>query len=358
MKYKIYNQKGKTLSRKVDLDESIFNAKINEHLMSLSAQVYLANQRQSNAHTKTRAERRGGGAKPWAQKGTGRARHGSIRSPIWKKGGVTFGPRNVRNYKKKLTKKMKRASIVSCFSILASNDALILVDQMNIKEGRLTKQMVKIIDALPLEGKVLIIHDGKQEKVYLSSRNLPKVDCKSINEVNAYMLMNYDQAIVLENVLDTISKFWGSEIKKKKISKKSEKKSMKKDKPEDDIKSLDLGTRIENALEDAGIKSQQELRSIIKNKEDIDGIGVKSKEKIVEELGVDLEEKKEEIKKSPESKKNTKISELNLGTRIENALKKAGIETVEKLKKELDDAKDIVGIGEKSLEKIKKSLSK
>ncbi len=301
MDLNLYSKTGRKLKKKVKLDDSVFGAKVNPYLVSLAVRIYLGNQRKSTAHTKTRAEVRGGGKKPWAQKGTGRARHGSIRSPIWKGGGVTFGPRKERNYKRKLSKGMKKAAIRSAFSDFAGRKKIIIIEKIDLENKRMTKQVIKLTDKLTVEKKVLYIQKGKNRNLYLGSRNLKDIDTININEVNVYNLLNNDCLVIIEDVLEDISKFWGlgkasdkDKEDKKKIkrvssrssAKKSEKKKTERGKENKDIKELKLPARVENVLKKEGIKTRDELRSFINSGRKIRGIGEKSVEHIKKKIKI------------------------------------------------------------------------
>jgi len=233
MKFDLYNQKGKKLTKQIIADDSIFSAEINETLLRTAVHVFLSNQRQSNADVKTRSEVRGGGAKPWAQKGTGRARQGSIRSPIWKGGGVTFGPSNERDYKKKLNRKMIKESLRSAFSLKAKEKSLVFVDKIDFLKEKFTNTISVMINSLKLSGSTLIIHTGKDKNVYLGSRNIPNIFSLPVNEINTYNIIKSKNIIIIEDALEMIKDFWGNiekkEIKSKKV-KNVENKKVKKTK--------------------------------------------------------------------------------------------------------------------------------
>jgi large subunit ribosomal protein L4 len=300
MQLSLYNSKGKKIAKKVELEDSVFARRTNKILMKLAVYVYLSNQRVSTAHAKTRSEVRGGGVKPWRQKGTGRARAGSIRSPIWKGGGVVFGPRNVRNYKKKMSKNMKKAAIKSAFSYFASEKKIVVLESVDLKDKYLTKQTVELTAVLPVEKKVLYIQDGKQQKLYLGSRNLKKINVINVNEVNVYTLLNHDYLVIFKDALDDISKFWGKGSKEKLVGKKmekskeigkkkyvSEKKTLKKEKDEENVlEDLGLSRRIVNALSKQNIKTKVELGDAIKSGKKIKGVGEKSLEEIKKTLKI------------------------------------------------------------------------
>ena len=146
LKCDIYSQTGEKV-KQVDLNPAIFGLKINEGLVHQAVQAQLANRRQVLAHTKDRSEVHGGGRKPWRQKGTGRARHGSIRSPLWVGGGVTFGPTKIRNFAKKINKKMKRKALFMCLTDRAKDKNLILLDKLEIKHNK-TREFIELLKNL------------------------------------------------------------------------------------------------------------------------------------------------------------------------------------------------------------------
>jgi len=284
MQLNLYSKSAKKLNKNVKLDESVFSSGINEYLMNLAVLIYLGNQRQSNAHTKIRSEVRGGGAKPWRQKGTGRARHGSIRSPIWRGGGVTFGPRNDRNYKRKLTKKMKKAAIRSAFSFFAKEKNIVIIESIEFGKDKLTKKLIEINEKLPAKKKVLYIQDGKNRELYLASRNLKNINVVNVDEINVYKLLNHESLVILESALEKINKKWKKERSKKavdrkhKVKKTSKKKVTKKSgkKKKVLIKETDLSKRVKSALEKENVKTTDELMEMIDKGEKIKGIGKKS----------------------------------------------------------------------------------
>ena len=282
-----YNSQGKKVTKKVKLDKSVFASPINKTVMKMAVDVFRTNQRQGTAHTKTRSEVRGGGAKPWAQKGTGRARHGSIRSPIWKGGGVTFGPRNERNYKRKLPRKVKKLAIRSAFSQHAKDRSILILEDVkfNYKDKKLTKNVVSLVAKLPTDGKkVLFIHKGDRKDLYLGGRNIQNVSVIPVNEVNIYALLNHDFVVILEDTLEKISKNWGKEDKTSKVKepkvtrRKVEKKEPRK--VSGSIETLGLPLRTMNALSKAGIKTQKQLTKKIEDGGKIKGVGPKGVEEI------------------------------------------------------------------------------
>ena len=199
-KVDVYNMQGKKVSD-VELSEAVFGIEPNENVVHSVLVNYLANQRQGTQSTKTRAEVRGGGRKPWRQKGTGRARQGSIRAPQWIKGGIALGPKP-RSYKYTVNKKERRLAIKSLLSSKVLENQLTVVDKLELKEIK-TKVMVKALADLKVEGKTLIIVADKNENVYLSSRNIEGVKAITINMINVYDLLQYNKLVL---PLDTVKK--------------------------------------------------------------------------------------------------------------------------------------------------------
>ena len=184
-KIDVYNIEGKKVND-VELKEDIFGIIPNEELVHSVIVNYLANQRQGTQSTKTRAEVRGGGKKPWRQKGTGRARQGSIRAPHWVGGGIALGPKP-RSYSYKLNKKERRLAIKSCLSSKVIENELTVVDKFEFNEIK-TKEVAKMLNNLKLEGKTLILLPEKNEIIQKSARNIKGVKTLSVNTINAYDL--------------------------------------------------------------------------------------------------------------------------------------------------------------------------
>ena len=199
-KIDVYNIEGKKVND-VELKEDIFGIIPNEELVHSVIVNYLANQRQGTQSTKTRAEVRGGGKKPWRQKGTGRARQGSIRAPHWVGGGIALGPKP-RSYSYKLNKKERRLAIKSCLSSKVIENELTVVDKFEFNEIK-TKEVAKMLNNLKLEGKTLILLPEKNEIIQKSARNIKGVKTLSVNTINAYDLVNYKNLVV---TLDTVKK--------------------------------------------------------------------------------------------------------------------------------------------------------
>jgi len=164
----------------------------------------MANQRQATAHTKDRSEVRGGGKKPWRQKGTGRARHGSIRSPIWKGGGVTFGPRNERNYKKIIPKQMRRKALLMVLSEKARNDSMVLLDELKVKEPK-TKEIANLLANLPCKtAKTLIALPKLDKNIIIASKNIAKINTIEARELNVLDLLNFKYLLMPKDSIKII----------------------------------------------------------------------------------------------------------------------------------------------------------
>jgi large subunit ribosomal protein L4 len=197
-----YNMNGKQIGD-LDLNEKIFDEEINEPVVHQVITAQLAARRAGTSSTKGRSEVRGGGRKPWRQKGTGRARHGSIRSPLWVGGGITFGPKP-RSYTKKVNKKTKRLAIRSILSDKVDSDSFMVVDELSYDKPQ-TKQIVKLIKDFGLEGKkVLIVLPDKDKNLYLSARNIPEVNTMVLEAMNAYELLDNDYIIMPEAALEKV----------------------------------------------------------------------------------------------------------------------------------------------------------
>ena len=199
-KVDVYDIKGKKVSD-IELNETIFGIEPNETVVHEVLVNYLANQRQGTQSTKTRAEVSGGGRKPWRQKGTGRARQGSIRAPQWIKGGIALGPKP-RSYKYSLNKKVKRLAIKSLLSSKVLEKELTVVDKLELKEIK-TKSMVKAFEDLKLTGKTLVILPEKNLNVQASTNNIKGAKTILVNEINVYDLLTYTNLVL---PLDTVKK--------------------------------------------------------------------------------------------------------------------------------------------------------
>ena len=199
-KIDVYDIKGKKVSE-VELKEEIFGITPNETVVHSVLVNYLANQRQGTQSTKTRSEVSGGGRNPWRQKGTGRARQGSIRAPQWIKGGIALGPKP-RSYKYTVNKKERRLAIKSLLSSKVLENSLVVVDKMDLKEIK-TKNMVNALESLKVAESALILLPEKNEAVQKSARNIENVKTSLVNTINVYDLLKYKKLVV---TLDTVKK--------------------------------------------------------------------------------------------------------------------------------------------------------
>ena len=196
----VYNVEGKKVST-VDLKEEIFGIEPNEAVVHSVLINFLANQRQGTQSTKTRSEVSGGGRKPWRQKGTGRARQGSIRAPQWIKGGIALGPKP-RSYTYRVNKKEKRLAIKSVLSSKVLENKLVVIDELPFKDIK-TKQIVSALEKNKIEGKTLIMLPEKNEAVQKSARNIEGVKTTLVNTINVYDLLKYSKLVI---TLDTVKK--------------------------------------------------------------------------------------------------------------------------------------------------------
>jgi len=208
MKIDVYNQKGE-VSGSVVLPKEIFEVKFNADLAHQVATSLMANKRQPIAHTKNRAEVRGGGKKPWRQKGTGRARHGSSRSPIWRGGGITFGPRNDKNYQREIPKKMRRKALLMVLSEKAKNKQIIILDKFepfDAAQGKpRTKIMAKVLSKLPCDKQTtLIALPNYDKKVFLASRNIKKTLIDEARNLNVLEILNHKYLLLTKDSIKTI----------------------------------------------------------------------------------------------------------------------------------------------------------
>lgn len=219
MKLNIYNQKAEQAGE-IEFSDKVFGVKAKEALIHQAAAAQMANERQVLAHTKGRGEVRGGGKKPWKQKGTGRARAGSSRSPIWIGGGVTFGPTKERNFEKKINKKMKQKAILAALSDRLANKSLVILDKLEMEEFKtkiFDEMLRKLEEKVYGEGKglrggegkkgektkkekikrsILVINDKKDEKVKYSARNLAGAEIINLENINILDLLKYRNVIL------------------------------------------------------------------------------------------------------------------------------------------------------------------
>ncbi len=189
----------------VDLDKAVFGVVVKPALVQAVARAMRASGAGTFAHTKDRSEKSGGGRKPWRQKGTGRARHGSSRSPIWRGGGVTFGPRSKRNQAKKINRKERRAAIKMMLSDKAAENMVLVVDSLDGVEGK-TKQLADLLKALPSSGRsVLMATGGKNEKLTRAAQNIQRVDTTMASSVNVETLLGHQYLIIDRAGIDALT---------------------------------------------------------------------------------------------------------------------------------------------------------
>lgn len=200
----VYNMEGKEVD-KIELNDSIFGVEINEHLVHMAVLQQLANKRQGTQKAKTRSEVRGGGRKPWRQKGTGHARQGSTRSPQWTGGGVVFAP-TPRGYSFKLNKKEKRAALKSALTSRVVENKFVVVDELKLDEIK-TKKFVEVLKNLNVE-KALVILNDMDEKVIASAANIPTVKTTQTNELNVFDVLKYDTVVVTKAAVATIEEVY------------------------------------------------------------------------------------------------------------------------------------------------------
>lgn len=200
----ILNKQGDVVGT-VELNEEIFGIEPNEPVVHQVVVAQLANKRQGTKGTKTRAEVRGGGKKPWRQKGTGRARAGSNTSPVWVGGGVVFAPK-ARDYSKKVNKKVRNLAMRSVFSDKVLNDELRVIDVLDFEAPK-TKEMISVLDAINAP-KALIVTPAKDEVVMRSSNNIPKVQATTVDELNVYDMLKYDYLVLTKEALDKIEEVY------------------------------------------------------------------------------------------------------------------------------------------------------
>ncbi|KKR02369.1 MAG: 50S ribosomal protein L4 [Candidatus Yanofskybacteria bacterium GW2011_GWA1_39_13] len=208
MELPLYNQKAENIG-KVDLPDGIFNLKMNEDLVHQVVTSQRSNKRQVIAHAKGRSEVRGGGKKPWKQKGTGRARVGSIRSPIWRGGGVTGGPTKERNFKKKINKKMARKALFMVLSSKAKDNQLFVLDNI-ILENPKTKEMAVILknisSLMAKKPTTLLILPSMDEKIKRSSKNLPNFTAVEARNLSPLEVLSYKNLVLVKDSIDALNK--------------------------------------------------------------------------------------------------------------------------------------------------------
>ncbi|MBN2287559.1 MAG: 50S ribosomal protein L4 [Tissierellales bacterium] len=204
-KVALYNISGEQVGE-IELSDDVFGIEINTHVMYEAVKVYLANQRQGTQSAKTRSEVRGGGRKPWRQKGTGRARQGSIRSPQWKGGGVVFAPKP-RDYSMQLPKKIRRLAMKSAFSAKYESNEIIVLDQLTMNAPA-TKEMIKVLSNIKAQKKALIVMPEKDNNVVLSARNIPGIKTTQVNTLNVYDILNYNSFIITKDAVTKLEEVY------------------------------------------------------------------------------------------------------------------------------------------------------
>ncbi len=205
MNVKVYDMNGKEAGT-MELKDEIFAIPVNVALLHEAVKNYLANQRHGTQSTLTRTEVRGGGRKPWRQKGTGRARQGSIRAPQWTHGGVALGPKP-RSYRYSLNKKAKRVAMKSAFSAKLADENLIVLDTLAFEAPK-TKSMVAVLKALNVSDKALVVLPGPDVNVVKSAKNLPDVKVLYVNTLNVYDILKYDKFIVTKEAVGKIEEVY------------------------------------------------------------------------------------------------------------------------------------------------------
>ncbi|MBQ9313902.1 MAG: 50S ribosomal protein L4 [Clostridia bacterium] len=203
-KVELLNMEGKKVGD-IELADSIFAVEVNESVMHDVVLNYLANQRQGTASTKTRSEVRGGGKKPWKQKGTGRARQGSIRAPQWIKGGIALGPKP-RSFKYTLNKKVKRLALKSALTSKVNENSIVVLDSLNFDEIK-TKNMAKVLENIKVS-KALVVISDKNINVEASARNIPNVKTALVNTINTYDILKYDTLVVTKDAVAKIEEVY------------------------------------------------------------------------------------------------------------------------------------------------------
>lgn len=204
IKVPVYNNEGKSVGE-MKLEPRIFDVAINPEVVQQAVRTQLANKRRPVAHAKGRAEVRGGGKKPWRQKGTGRARHGSIRSPLWKGGGVTFGPSKENNFSLKMNKKAKRKALLMCLTDKVQNKKFIVTEELKLS-GIKTKEIALLLGKLPIEKKILIILSKVDQTVIKSARNIPKITTINADSLNVVALLKHEYIVIPKAGVEVISK--------------------------------------------------------------------------------------------------------------------------------------------------------
>lgn len=204
-KVNVYNMQGEVVEQ-IELSENIFGVEINEHVVYEVVKNQLANKRQGTQSTKTRSEVRGGGRKPWKQKGTGRARAGSTNSPVFVGGGIAFGPKP-RSYSYKVPKKVKRLALKSVLTSKVQENEIIVIDHLDFNSPK-TKDMVNLLARLNADKKALIVMDEKNINVIKSSKNIPHVETALVNTINVYDILKYNSFIITKDAVRKVEEVY------------------------------------------------------------------------------------------------------------------------------------------------------
>ncbi|NLY86617.1 MAG: 50S ribosomal protein L4 [Tissierellia bacterium] len=204
-KVNVYNMLGEKV-KEIELNENVFGVEVNQHVVYEVVKNHLANRRQGTQSAKTRAEVRGGGRKPWRQKGTGRARQGSIRAPQWKGGGVVFAPKP-RDYRYSVPKKVKRLAMKSALTSKVLNNEIIVIDEIKFDAPK-TKDMVSFLNNIKADKKALIVMGEKCENVIKSARNIPNVQTTLVNTLNVYDILKYNSFIITEDAVKKVEEVY------------------------------------------------------------------------------------------------------------------------------------------------------
>ena len=204
---KIYKMDG-SVAGEMQLSDKIFNAEYNEPLIHQAVVTRLANERQGTKGTLTRTEVRGGGAKPWRQKGTGRARQGSIRAPQWTKGGVVFAPKS-RDFSKKMNVEAKRGALFSALSKKVADGELLVVDKLEVSAPK-TKEMVKFLAALGLDKRTVLVMDNDDINVILASRNIEKLSTLPVAQISTYEVVANSKVVLTKGAVEKIQEVYGA----------------------------------------------------------------------------------------------------------------------------------------------------
>ena len=203
---KLFDMKANEVGN-INLPDALFNAEYNESVIHQAVVARLANERQGTKSTLTRSEVRGGGAKPWRQKGTGRARQGSIRSPQWIKGGVVFAPKS-RDFSKKMNAKAKQVALFSAFSQKIRDNEVVFIDDIKVENAK-TKEMVAFLKAFNMQKSVLIVMDNADEAVLRASANLKKVSTLPVNQINTYDVVKNANIVITKKAVELIEEVYG-----------------------------------------------------------------------------------------------------------------------------------------------------